>query len=564
MTTAITAVRSTHVTAPAQERTVDETLCAAVYVCEGLPEYVLGRFHHGPPVAWAPSPTVDALALLRHATVARRVRRLRDVFLCLLAITAVVVPAATAGQVLGGPAALVMASAMIILWYRWLYLQRSRDRVTDPGQESRKPRLRRVRRLALALAFVVPTLLIAGREPRLAFCVATIVLIVAFGWAAAVAELMWAQRRAQAILTRAAPPRDLAPPLDAAVEERVGRLATTNVVPYQALRASAPFVGNGFRVRPWHIDVDVHRGAIGVDGKEKVPDDVDIPRLHEFLHTHFSLETSVETTDARRWNTGHRLYLDGTRIPWGSDLLTGEPPLPRERVEWDDLVERIRHPENAIYQRAYFYLEEISRNGEIAVALFVRPQLHGAHLSIELVPHVILPIDQDVEMTVADLPEHPLDRWTVALRSCTPATLRLVLGGPAECARDVWAVIRRHYARRLWRRASRRRRRYDFGAVMSLREGVSMVDPQGLSHFVTSDLARINTHLQGRIVGSIKQYLDGLGIDTQSLDDSMKKTVNNIQNWNVGDVRADMVGFGNDNTFGRRPHDDDYDRREKK
>ncbi|MGN9910376.1 hypothetical protein ACTMTJ_22745 [Phytohabitans sp. LJ34] len=533
--------------APQPERTVDETLCAAVYLQRGLAEYVLGMVHHGQPAAWAPSTSLDVRALVRHSTVVFRTRRLRDILLCLLVAVAVAVPAVQAGGFLGPVAGLVVAAALALFWGYRAYTQ---------GRERPETRIPNVRWVIGLLVLAAAGVLVLVREPRLWITVGTVLGAIVAAWSMAVGELLWAQHRARAILTHAGPPGDLAPPLDDAVEERIARLKTANVVPYNAARAKFPFVGNGFRVRPWSVDVDVLRGATGDDGKEKVPEPVDIVEMHEFLSARFGGEIPSAANGARRVGTGHRLYVDGTRIPWGSDLLAGDPPLPRERMEWPELAERLQHPEHTDFQRVYFWVEEVGRHGEIAVALFVRPHLNGAHLSVEMVPHVVPPLKKDIEEVVAGLPTHSLDRLTLAVRAGTRLAPELAVRGPIECAREVWRVIRLRHWRRLWRRAARRRRPYDFGAVNSLREGVSVTSPKRLSHFVTSDLARINTYLQSRVLGCVKEYLDGLGVDTEPLDDSMKKTVNNIQNWNIGDVRGDMVGFGNGHTFGPSPKDD--------
>lgn len=536
--------------APQPERTVDETLCAAVYLQHGLAEYVLRMVHHGQPAAWAPSTSLDVLALVRHAAVVYRTRRRRDILLCLLVAVAVAVPAVQAGGYLGPVAGLVVAAALALVWGYRAYTRRREQPETG---RLRVPNARWILGLLVLAAAGVLALVL---EPRLWITVGAVLGAMVLAWFAAVGELLWAQHRARAILSYPGAPRDLAPALDAAVEERIARLGTANVIPYNAVRAKFPFVGNGFRVRPWSVDIDVMRGATGDDGKEKVPEPVDIVEMHEYLSARFGGEATADTNGARRVNTGHRLYVDGTRIPWGSDLLAGDPPLPRERVEWPDLAERLRHPEHTDFQRVYFWIEEVGRHGEIAVALFVRPHLDGPHLSVEMVPHVVPPLKKDIEEVVAGLPTHALDRLTVAVRVGTRIAPELAVRGPVECAREVWRVVRLRHWRRLWRRAARRRRPYDFGAILSLREGVSVTSPKRLSHFVTSDLARINTYLQGRVLACVKEYLDGLGVDTEPLDDSLKKTVNNVQNWNIGDVRGDMVGFGNGNAFNAGSKDD--------
>ena len=534
--------------APKSESSVDETLCAAAYVRPGLAEYVRDKLQDRLAIAWAPSTTIDLLALLRHSAAALRIRRLRNVALCALLLLAATVPILLSADLIGPVAAVAMAAALVSAWgyARW---RRQRGEPAVP-----MGRGRRVHQVLVALA-APPALLLLVREPPLWIVAGAFLL----AWSVTVAELMWTQQRARLILTRAGDLRGLASSLDPAVEKRIARLAETNVVAYHHARLPTPFVGSGFLVRPWSIDIDVRRGAPGEDGKEKVPEAVDIVALYEFLGARFDVGAVVESGGARPLNAAFRLYADGSRIPWDSDLLTGEPSALRHELEWHDLAARIRQPDSANNQRVYFCLEQIGLHGEIAVALFVQPHLHRGLLTVALFPHVMPPLDEGIEATVATLP----DSLTTALRVGTRAMPALVLASPIECAREAWRLVQLYRSRLRWRWAARRRRPRDFGALISLREGVSQTDPRALSHFVTSDLARINADLQNRVLVSVKEFLDRRGIDTRPLEDSAKRTVNSIQNWNFGDVRGDMVSFGHNNTLRYRPgRGDDDDRTE--
>ncbi|MET0492738.1 MAG: hypothetical protein ABW000_06350 [Actinoplanes sp.] len=210
-------------------------------------------------------------------------------------------------------------------------------------------------------------------------------------------------------------------------------LADANVIAYSEARASAPFVGNGFVVRPKTLDIDVHRRASDGGGANAFTL-LDIVAFHERLEAQFAIENAVENTATRKITAGHRLYVDGRKIPWSSDLIEPGRPVPRSRVSWEYLAEELTHPERADDRRVYFYLQEIGRDGEIGVCIFVRPLLQGGKLSLEFQPLVIPPIHPDVEALIADLPRTLRDQVARAARIWTLRVPAAVFGGPLRCA----------------------------------------------------------------------------------------------------------------------------------
>jgi hypothetical protein len=528
-------------------RTVDHTLCAAAYLWEWFAGYVVQAFDGEPARVWAPSCTVDPVALMRHAVYARRIRRYRDLTLFTLVVAT---PAALALHVAMsyGPApALVLAVATAGAWVgrpalaAWLHAGWAM--VRDGIREHRPGDLGRIFALAVAAALV---LAIVARSQEFWYCLGIAGGGAVLGWSVTVVEYVWRWYRARTVRSTTDAVRNLAPGLPPAMEDRLSRLAAMNVVVYHAARSRNPFIGNGFQVRPWRLDLDVTKGVTNSDGTTQVPKDVDIVDLHGFLADQFAIETAVEATASRQLYSGHRLYVDGSRIPWGDALLTGTPPFPREQLDWEEIVEELRRPEDADHRRVYFYLQEIGRHGDIAVTMFVRPQLNGHLLSIEFVPQVILPVDEDMEAAVRYVSGHVLDWLSAAVWYATRATPRLMSSSPARCMGGIRSRLRVRACERRWRLATRRERLHDFGAVLSVRERVSLKqEKESLSRFSMADLEAINSHLRTRLLDSIKEYLNRLGIDTNLVDD---RTVY-IQSWTFGDVWAGVASFGNYNDF---------------
>jgi len=534
---------------PSRRRTVTQTLCAATHVLDGFADYTV-QIMNGSPRAGAPSVTEDPVALLRHAVGARRLRRYRDVACCLilLAVTGLVA-LQLAGRVGYGPAGLLIGAVAagwaarrplwrrIRMWCSWAWRSHKHQRRSGP--------LGWLVGLGLASALAIVLVL---RQPLLWICLAVVLLGLFVGWLVIVGESVVAHHRAGAIVAAGAlEARELAAPLSDEMERRVARLADANVVAYSDSRASAPFVGNGLIVRPWKLDIDVHRLASDCDEKLAFTL-LDVVALHERLEAQFNVENAVESTATRKLSAGHRLYVDGRKIRWAPDLLEVDRPVPRSRIEWKDFLEELRHPERADDRRVYFHLQEVTRDGEIAVCILMRPLLQNGNLSIEFVPLVIPPVHPDVEALVARLPTRTRDVIGRAMRIWTPRTPAVLCSSPKRCAVVVREWSRSLVARTLWQLAARYHWFYDHGAVMSVREGVSWRDPREFDYFMIRDLIRINDQLRDRLVASIKAYLIELGIDAGQVEATV--TINNIQNWSVGNVRADMIGFGNNNTFG--------------
>jgi hypothetical protein len=532
---------------PVDRRTVEQTLCAAAHLAEGCADYIVGLMN-GRPQGGAPSLTEDPVALLRHAHAARRRQRCRDALCCLIALSVggMIVVRLAAPLGLGG--ALLALFVMILgwagrrplkrglrAWCAWAW-RSGRDR-------HRKQPLRWLTAVGVAVVLAVVLILM---QPLMWKCFAIVSAGTGLGWLVIVGESFRAHRRAAALLAEGAPsPRNLAAPLPGKVERRVAQLAEANVVAYSESRAAAPFVGNGFIVRPWKMDIDVTKREKGSDDAFRL---FDIVAFHETLEAQFAIENAVESNRSRRLTAGHRLYVDGRKIAWRSDLMDAERPLPGARVDWEYLSEELTQSDHSEDRRVYFYVQEVCRGGEIAVCIFVRPLLQGGILSIEFVPLVIPPIQPEVRSLVDNVPGRGRDQLGRAVRIWTRRTPAMVYGSPVRCALSVGEWLNRSAARAHWRLAARCGWFYDHGAVMSVREGVCWREPDEFDHFVVRDLIRINDRLRDRLVASIKAYLKDFGIDVQQLETAV--AITNIQNWNVGNVRADMVGFGNNNTFG--------------
>jgi hypothetical protein len=72
-------------------------------------------------------------------------------------------------------------------------------------------------------------------------------------------------------------------------------------------------------------------------------------------------------------------------------------------------------------------------------------------------------------------------------------------------------------------------------------------------HFnAIEDVVSIGASLQNRLLKTLQDFLEKHQIDTSDFTKTREQIVTTIQTWNVGQVKADMVGFGNNNDFNNR------------
>jgi hypothetical protein len=205
------------------------------------------------------------------------------------------------------------------------------------------------------------------------------------------------------------------------------------------------------------------------------------------------------------------------------------------------------------YRRVYFCLQEVARDGEIVVSVFARPHIHDRLLYLEIAMHALFPPDPVIAAQVNKLSVHPVDRLSNAVRRGSRRLLPMIFGSFRRSWREGRFAMRRRSRRRLAERAVRRQRPFDFGANITLREGISTDDVDELHYNAIMDVVSIGASLQNRLLSVVREFLVAHRIDTTDFDKTQQTIVTTIQTWNVGQVKAEMVGFGNNNDFTNNP-----------
>ena len=356
-------------------------------------------------------------------------------------------------------------------------------------------------------------------------------------WLLSVIALVTVQIQARRVRASNKAPERLAPPLSSQVERRLERLSTANVVVYDSEAGDLPFIGSGYQADHWDLSVDVELGAKQNEGVRRAPEKVEIADLHAFLETAFGRDESPT-----RW-FGHRLYADGSKLST-SPLLTTPYGPPVERIAHRQMVHEISQSENEHYQRVYFCLQSVRRNGELVVELLVRPHFDDHQLFFEIELYAVLPLDRQLARKVLELAPDLTGRVWRAVWEST----RTVPARPFRSLRNCILAFARIAAglgrRAVHRRAVRKQRRIDFGSYYSARELPAVGEFGDLSQYEEVDFLRTAAFLQYRLLAELKRFLDSRGVDTEAFEKRRDTIVQNIQNWKVSNITGKTFTIG--------------------
>lgn len=528
---------------------------AAAHVNPWLCTSILVNFFARPRCAWGPSIGVDALGVVRHAVEARRRRRIRDALLMLILLgAAATILARMASRHGFRPTILtcaVLAGLAAVAWAARGPLHRLTSRTWSDLRK--KPRTMLWAGIAV-LAVVALLVSTAVRWPGLMTDVAIAAGAFLTAWAVLLVSAFLSLRRATIVRDAIHRTTDLARPLKPDVEDRLRELSDANVVVYGEGRADLPFLGSGQRIRTWKFEIDVTRGATGAAGERMQPVAFGDVEVNRHLDESFIGDQSDQMTCV------HRLYIDGrTEKPVADDpdewhgYADPRLPHPVQYLSQDRILEEVRRPRVDEYRRVYFCLQQVDRSGEIVVSVFVRPHIHGRLLYLEIAMHALFPLNPVIINQVRNLSVHPVDRLSDAARRGTRRLFPMIFGSFARTWREGRYAMVRARRRRLAQRAVSRQRPFDFGANITLREGISTEDVEELHYNAIMDVVSIGASLQNRLLSVLREFLVKHRVDITDFDQTKQSIVTTIQTWNVGQVKAEMVGFGNNNDFTNNP-----------
>ncbi|GAB2858031.1 hypothetical protein GCM10027176_70630 [Actinoallomurus bryophytorum] len=526
-------------------------VCAYLYLDPLVCDAVWNAYLADPQRAWGISPTLDLTALLRHARIARRTLVLRDTALLAVLLSAPSTLVVEAALRYGRPGVLLACAGLVAAW---LALRKAGWVAVKLGQRVRAG-FTRNRRWMFRIAFLAAlTAFLIGYQVAesdvVVFPLAVLLGSVVPAWAISLADQYQSIRCANRCWRGVEPPTATAPVLAAAIEERLCQVPTKNVVFYHEERAPLPFVGSGHRIAHWNITVDMGKGASDDDNDEGplTPAPFTVGDLYTFLDEDWSLDNAVGIRH------GFRLYLNGGKVDSDPALRPNLSGSPRDRLAPETIAHRVDTKDNEDSQRVFF-LESVTRQDDLVVTASTRAAHRGRLLFFEVSLNALLPPHPAIVQSVRLLPVHRRDVVREALGGGTRRLPQLVLDSPIRLTRRLLAATVLWRIRRGAVRATRRFRYYDYGAFITAREGLSSADFAHLDDNVRRALKRDTVYMASRLATGLRAFLDAHSIDTTDFD-LPQSVVKNVQNWNVDKVQADVVGFGNSNTFVVKTSDD--------
>jgi hypothetical protein len=278
----------------------------------------------------------------------------------------------------------------------------------------------------------------------------------------------------------------------------------------------------------WSITTDIQEGIADADGVRAVPKPVDIIELHHWI------ENAIRDAGIPGMSCTYRVYVDGQGL--NRDLLVDGFGPPKTAMPFDRVLSLLREP--GYVTRTYLCLQHSSRNGALVVTTFIRGEVvgHQLHVQIQIfwLPPVSLLPPTVLRMT-------PWEHLYTTARQALRETTGLLAGSPVRLVSALAAPLRRGWNRRSQRRRIRYDEFYNYGAVRSLREILAF--GERLHSNAREDLVRSFETIEPSVTKAVVEYLKDRGIDTTKLEDAAKTTINNYQN-HVQRLSAKNVSFG--------------------
>jgi hypothetical protein len=444
----------------------DRYLCSAVHLSDGFAGYVFDELTGDSLHALGPSPGMDLVALARHARLGLARHRRQHLLLT---------------AVLAGTALLVL-----------------------------------------------PALTASGSA------VTAVLMVLVGGWIAGFVVLfvhrLAGYRMAVAVRDAAVPPRDLAPPLDAGLENHLAAQMSSNVVVFSG---GEPFVGSGRLLTRWKLNVNCTRSA-----QPGTP-----VRSFTAADLHKELTLAARRTGIPGLEVRNRLFVAGTALEDVPGLHPDPMRRPLTSVGPAALRAGIIQPQPS--NRTYLCLRKVSWGGDLVVEVYVRVERTAAYLFVEHHAYVLLPLREEL-CVAAYLPRDFARR--VVLR-CLAWTLRELRRSPGQVLRELGREVRQTRFAGRQRRQARRSPHYDYGARNGLREDAASDERIGLFQYADED--RDLGILRQAMLESIFDFLGAHGIDTSEFARQQTSIV--TQSISIGSITNGNTVIGANGSVVQQP-----------
>jgi hypothetical protein len=298
--------------------------------------------------------------------------------------------------------------------------------------------------------------------------------------------------------------------LPAATERRLRDLETANVVVFSG---DDPFLGTGERLGAWTHTIDLGRVAGPRRGSRRTRR-FTASELHQHLRHALSGLDGCAGRQVLFVHGLHAPYLDELWQPFvdGRVRRRSAPHLTVADSTIEDFVDR---PEDGI--RGYLWLERRGWSNQLVTSMFVRLEVVGSTLLVEMVATALGPPGRSVRLG----PHLPARGWAAVgwtLQRAADDTLDLLISCPRHAAvRLAWARRRRHRQRMLHRRL-RHGKLVDYGARVAIRDVVAAADSD--CHFMSADERAWFGLVTRRLSDAVVAFLARRGVDATGFAES--------------------------------------------
>jgi hypothetical protein len=334
-------------------------------------------------------------------------------------------------------------------------------------------------------------------------------------------------------------PRDCAPPLDDdRLETVLDERARGNSVVFSG---SIPFVGSGKVISSWTMSFSVSRER---DGHQEP----DVPFSAVELHNY--LRHAVPKAGFGDLKASNRLYADGFDADRELSLLlrsTSLGRLPGAELDESVLEHWLRNRSEGL--RTYLCLEKVGWHGQIVATMFLRAQINGESLFLELVFCALMPLLPEA-MIVRLVPVQPRGISNAARSAAIRTMLPALSAGPINLIRYQRSARAAEKVRKAQEKLLLDGVDFDYGIETTVREENSIQDTAYF--FAQADLVMYLEILKRNVLDCVQEFLTSRGVNLKEFNQQKPLVVNGVYN-NIQNVSNSAILVGDQNKLVNTP-----------
>jgi hypothetical protein len=307
----------------------------------------------------------------------------------------------------------------------------------------------------------------------------------------------------------------------AADARRIAHLAghrDGNIVVYSGY---APFKGSGVEAPKWSWSF-----ALNVTQAADGPSDAGPAEPFEATDLHAHVVEAMTNLKLKGLTVADRFYASGRHIIGWPELFfyPRQPgdPFPKLRYEIADVAALEDKPDELV--RPYIDIKFAIWQSELILSVFVRFTRIADYLFVEATYLVLPPIKGSYYAINALNPRptpHELFRLVLTSIARTPV---LWLEAPVRVAKWMARPIARARREQQVAQAIRENRKFDYGAIGSVRETGS--EQEYAKFFQKMDMERVHKVIDRHLLTAIVRFLQERGVDTAELEQSIRLIIN--------------------------------------